>query len=95
MCGEETCELFDMPGLLLDDSFCFLLHSFRDYNWFWAPWLGPHVGAIAGALVYLMMVGNHLPYLEGSGDMQEVDFIKDTNIGFRIPGTELILASLK
>ncbi len=37
--------------------FCF---SFRDYNWFWVPFVGPHLGAILGALMYLLCIGIHL-----------------------------------
>ena len=33
--------------------------SYRDYNWFWVPIVGPHIGAICGAFIYLLMVGIH------------------------------------
>ncbi|XP_064646833.1 aquaporin-7-like isoform X2 [Lineus longissimus] len=35
--------------------------SFRGYNWFWVPVVGPIVGAILGALTYQIMVGIHWP----------------------------------
>lgn len=35
--------------------------SYRDGNWFWVPILGPHVGAILGALFYNICVGLHWP----------------------------------
>lgn len=35
--------------------------GYRDYNWFWVPILGPHLGAILGGLVYNGCVGIHLP----------------------------------
>ncbi|XP_014677028.1 PREDICTED: aquaporin-3-like [Priapulus caudatus] len=35
--------------------------SYRDYNWFWIPVVGPHIGAIAGALLYQLFVGVHWP----------------------------------
>jgi hypothetical protein len=28
-------------------------------NWFWVPFIGPHLGAILGALVYQVFVGIH------------------------------------
>ena len=34
--------------------------SYRDYNWFWVPIVGPHVGAVIGAWIYLIFVGNHI-----------------------------------
>ncbi|XP_036368211.1 aquaporin-7-like isoform X2 [Octopus sinensis] len=33
--------------------------SFRDYNWFWVPIIGPHIGAILGILLYDVTVGLH------------------------------------
>lgn len=42
--------------------------SFRDYNWFWVPVLGPHVGALIGAHLYQLLVGLHWPT---SGDVIE------------------------
>lgn len=35
--------------------------SFRDYNWFWVPILGPHIGAILGAWIYTLAVELHWP----------------------------------
>ncbi|KAL5004123.1 hypothetical protein ScPMuIL_017579 [Solemya velum] len=35
--------------------------SFRDYQWFWVPVLGPHVGAIIGACVYELLIDIHWP----------------------------------
>lgn len=33
--------------------------SFRAYNWFWVPVVGPHVGAIIGVWTYKLAVENH------------------------------------
>ncbi|KAF6034639.1 AQP9 [Bugula neritina] len=33
--------------------------SFRNYNWFWVPIVGPHIGAILGAIIYLFLVELH------------------------------------
>ncbi|XP_076465577.1 aquaporin-7-like [Babylonia areolata] len=41
--------------------------SFRDYNWFWVPVLGPHVGALLGAHLYQFLVGLHWPDLSPAG----------------------------
>jgi len=35
--------------------------SYRNYNWFWVPIIGPHVGAVIGTLVYMLFVGIHWP----------------------------------
>ncbi|XP_071096954.1 aquaporin-10-like isoform X1 [Haliotis cracherodii] len=44
--------------------------SFRGFNWFWVPILGPHIGAILGAYFYQACVGFHWP--------TEVDISSDT-----------------
>ncbi|XP_067942605.1 aquaporin-7-like [Watersipora subatra] len=33
--------------------------SYREYNWFWVPIVGPHVGAILGAWLYLLLIEFH------------------------------------
>ncbi|KAF6034641.1 hypothetical protein EB796_007061 [Bugula neritina] len=33
--------------------------SFRNYNWFWVPIVGPHIGAVLGALIYLLLIECH------------------------------------
>jgi len=33
--------------------------SFRNFNWFWVPILGPHLGAIIGFAFYEICVGIH------------------------------------
>uniref|UniRef100_A0A023GD17 Putative aquaporin major intrinsic protein family n=1 Tax=Amblyomma triste TaxID=251400 RepID=A0A023GD17_AMBTT len=35
--------------------------SFRQYNWFWVPVIGPHIGAIVGAWFYTFTVELHCP----------------------------------
>jgi MIP family channel proteins len=35
--------------------------SFRNYNWFWVPILGPVCGAPIGAMVYTFFIGLHIP----------------------------------
>uniref|UniRef100_A0A023FW05 Putative aquaporin major intrinsic protein family n=1 Tax=Amblyomma parvum TaxID=251391 RepID=A0A023FW05_AMBPA len=35
--------------------------SFRNYNWFWVPIVGPHIGAIVGAWFYTLTVELHCP----------------------------------
>ena len=39
----------------------FYVYSYRNHNWFWVPFLGPHVGAVVGAIVYQILVGLHFP----------------------------------
>lgn len=33
--------------------------SFRSYNWFWVPVVGPHLGAVIGVWIYKLAVDNH------------------------------------
>ncbi|ESP00593.1 hypothetical protein LOTGIDRAFT_157872 [Lottia gigantea] len=35
--------------------------SFRNYNWFWVPVIGSHIGALVGAAIYQLCVGLHWP----------------------------------
>ncbi|XP_023227426.1 aquaporin-7-like [Centruroides sculpturatus] len=35
--------------------------SVRDYNWFWIPVIGPHIGAILGVWIYSFAVEVHWP----------------------------------
>ena len=35
--------------------------SFQSYIWFIVPIIGPHVGALLGAILYLVFIGYHLP----------------------------------
>jgi len=35
--------------------------SYNDYNWWWIPVVGPHIGAVLGAVVYKLMVELHWP----------------------------------
>lgn len=66
--------------------FVFFFCSLRNYNWFWVNILGPHVGAVVGALAYQGCVGLHWPQgsdndeklVAGSSDPQPLsDFVKD------------------
>ncbi|OQV21573.1 Aquaporin-10 [Hypsibius exemplaris] len=36
----------------------------RNFNWFWIPVVGPHIGALIGAVVYKFFIGNHWPSYE-------------------------------
>jgi MIP family channel proteins len=36
--------------------------SYRGYNWFWVPVVGPYLGAVVGGLVYQLTIGNHWPH---------------------------------
>ena len=45
-------------------------YSFRDYNFFWVPVVGPHIGAILGAFLYQLCVGFHWPS-DDSKDIEE------------------------
>ena len=38
----------------------FLCFSYNEHNWFWIPVVGPHIGAICGAFLYLLLVGIHI-----------------------------------
>lgn len=44
----------------------------RDH-WFWVPIVGPHLGAIIGAFVYLVLVGIHIPD-EDDGESLDADY---------------------
>ena len=57
-----------------------LCFSFRDYNWFWVPIVGPHIGAILGAFVYIMLIGLHFPD-EEEADEYEINIDKNGEIG--------------
>uniref|UniRef100_A0A915IM87 Aquaporin-3 n=1 Tax=Romanomermis culicivorax TaxID=13658 RepID=A0A915IM87_ROMCU len=35
--------------------------SYRNYNWFWVPLVGPHLGAVIGTIIYMLFVGIHWP----------------------------------
>ncbi|XP_076354758.1 aquaporin-9-like [Tachypleus tridentatus] len=35
--------------------------SFRNYNWFWVPVIGPHIGAVIGVWIYRLMIELHWP----------------------------------
>ncbi|XP_064629779.1 aquaporin-7-like [Lineus longissimus] len=35
--------------------------SFRNYNWFWVPIVGPLVGCVLGAVMYMLLVELHWP----------------------------------
>jgi MIP family channel proteins len=35
--------------------------SFRNYDWFWVPIIGPHVGAFVGMAFYKLFIGLHWP----------------------------------
>ncbi|XP_054714217.1 aquaporin-3-like isoform X2 [Uloborus diversus] len=35
--------------------------SFRDYNYFWVPVVGPHIGAVIGAWAYRLLIEQHWP----------------------------------
>ncbi|VDK58329.1 unnamed protein product [Gongylonema pulchrum] len=35
--------------------------SYRSFNWFWVPVLGPFIGAAFGGLLYQLTIGFHNP----------------------------------
>lgn len=65
--------------------------SFRDYNWFWVPIVGPHLGAIVGTWLYCLMVGLHWP--QGGYDMEQARGAghKDGNNGVQMTGIKTTL----
>jgi len=34
---------------------------YRNYDWFWVPIIGPHVGAFVGMAIYKLFIGLHFP----------------------------------
>ncbi|KAI8777348.1 aquaporin-9 [Biomphalaria glabrata] len=40
--------------------------SYNNYQWFWIPVLGPHLGAIIGGAVYEMFINNAIPGVDWS-----------------------------
>ncbi|KAH3836223.1 aquaporin-10-like [Dreissena polymorpha] len=47
--------------------------SYRDYNYFWIPVIGPHIGALLGAAVYQLCVGLHWPREEAQEAPPDTD----------------------
>jgi MIP family channel proteins len=60
--------------------------SYQNYMWFLVPILGPHVGALLGAILYLVFIGYHLPNQKDNdlklnledkdGQIEGIDFYK-------------------
>jgi glycerol uptake facilitator-like aquaporin len=40
--------------------------SFQNYVWFIVPIIGPHIGALLGAILYLVFIGYHFPNVKGN-----------------------------
>ncbi|GAU88236.1 AQP6 [Ramazzottius varieornatus] len=40
--------------------------SVNNYNWFWIPVIGPHIGALIGAVVYNFFIAKHWPGRQAS-----------------------------
>lgn len=40
---------------------CCPVFRLRDYGYFWIPILGPHLGAIVGCVLYILLIGLHWP----------------------------------
>lgn len=38
-----------------------IIFRFNNYNYFWIPVVGPHVGMIVGAVLYQLFIGFHWP----------------------------------
>ena len=47
-----------------------LCFSFRDHDWFLVPIVAPHIGAILGAFVYILLIGLHFPDEENEAENQ-------------------------
>jgi len=63
--------------------------SLRDYNWFWVPIIGPHLGGILGALLYVLCVEAHHPekkdeYEETEGDIEKSGAV-ESSTGYTNP----------
>lgn len=53
--------------------------SYQNYLWFLVPIIGPHVGALLGAILYLVFIGNHLPVLNRKCDTRYLNEGNDDN----------------
>ena len=56
----------ERPGVL--SNLDIFIYRLRDYNYFWVPVVGPHLGAIIGTAVYQLCVGMHWPEQESESD---------------------------
>ena len=52
-----------------------LVFSFRNYNWFWVPIVGPMVGSLLSWVIYSLFVQIHWP--DDEYDMDEVRNVDD------------------
>ena len=58
-----------------------MFHSYRDHNWFWVPFVGPHVGAMLGVMVYQTLIGVHFPDEEHDLDLPAISAYRETDMG--------------
>ncbi|GFU53123.1 aquaporin-10 [Trichonephila clavipes] len=62
--GTVRSWLFEKNGpanIAIASILAVLLKCFRDYNYFWVPVVGPHIGAIIGIWAYKLLVELHWP----------------------------------
>jgi hypothetical protein len=67
--------MYILALMIMSCFFLVVIDRYRDHNWFWVPFVGPHVGAIVGAALYILLVSLHIPH----GDDDTTDSADDAD----------------
>lgn len=69
-------EVLEDPRGSLQQFLCF--YSFRNYNWFWVPIVGPIVGSLFAAVVYNLVLAIHYEEDKKQQESEEESQKKDS-----------------